>query len=227
MIVSIISRTLSPYAAERFVDFLREVRVAIRHRRGIKSARMFDNARGLKVNFASGPHKKEGFLNLDSSAHGDIQLDLRRSVPLPDGSCKLVMSEHFIEHLRYPEGAELFAAECFRLLEPGGLFYASVPNAPSIINRYVEGTHEWVKKEKPYHPDEYTTGMELVNDLFRQRPRGRSIGHFECHWMAYDFETFQKLLTNAGFIGVVERPRDSGIDSSHHQGSLFIAASKP
>lgn len=53
--------------------------------------------------------------------------DLRRPVPLADGSVARILSEHFLEHLE-PEALPGVLSECHRLLAPGGLFRLAVPD---------------------------------------------------------------------------------------------------
>jgi SAM-dependent methyltransferase len=102
-----------------------EIGVARKHRRGAGLAKRHRSARGLKVNVGCGPNPKIGWLNIDLSDTADVTLDLREPIPVPDGSCVIIYSEHFFEHLDYPGDAMRFLSECHRLLEAGGKFSGS------------------------------------------------------------------------------------------------------
>jgi predicted SAM-dependent methyltransferase len=225
-----IERT-SPEAADHLVHLYEELQVARVHRQNArKCATAHSESRGLKVNFGCGRARKPGFLNLDFAPTADFRLDLRRGVPLPDGSCSLVYSEHFLEHLAYPEGAELFLKECFRVLGDGGQMLLSVPDTEWPLKEYAEGGGSYIKAcvEENWHPPGCTTFMEHLNYHFRQRWSGRSYSHFENHRFAWDEETMRVKLTEAGFIDVTRRGYDPAIDSAHRQnGSLFVRGRKP
>jgi predicted SAM-dependent methyltransferase len=172
---------------------------------------------------------KPGFLNVDLMPAADLRLDLRQPIPLEDGCASLIFSEHFLEHLRYPEDAEQFVGECYRLLEPGGSLLLSVPDAEWSLREYASGAQTFVEasREKLHYPHELRTTLEHVNYQFRQRWRGRSEHHFECHRFAYDLDTLRHLLTSQGFIQVKRRPFDVVLDKPVRAvDSLFVRAEK-
>lgn len=189
-----------------------------------------DDSKKLKLNLGCGPYSKKGFLNLDFSKSADYRLDLRRKLPFPDESCRLIFSEHFVEHLAYPEGVERLFSDCFRLLEPGGKVSFSVPDTDWPLETFRHEENEWILNSRAngWHPAECSTYMEHLNYHFRQRWRGRSYGHFENHRFAWDFATMEKKLAESGFVEVRKRQFDSTLDSEHRKvGSLFVEATKP
>ena len=68
----------------------------------MRKARRYSNATGLQLHFGCGANVKPGFVNIDLSNAADLTLDLREQLPFADGSCSLVYSEHFLEHIEYP-----------------------------------------------------------------------------------------------------------------------------
>ncbi len=63
---------------------------------------------------------------------------LEEGLPFADGSFATVMCNQVIEHL-YPETAELFLAEAYRVLEPGGVLFVQSPSIRDPVQRAEEG----------------------------------------------------------------------------------------
>jgi len=224
-------KLLSPEVAEHFEYFWREVYVAIIHKINLRKASSVFSGKNLKVNLGAGRIKKDGIIGVDFSPDAIIRLDLRRPLPIASGACSVVFSEHFLEHLSYPEGVDQFMADCYRILEPGGLIKLSVPDAEWPLKDYAEGSDRFNQKciEHSFgyckRPD--ITSMERINFVFRQRWKGRSYSHFETHKFAYDFETLKKNLEAAGFTDVILRDFEPDFDSEHRrEGSLMVQAKK-
>ncbi|WP_209403878.1 methyltransferase domain-containing protein [Pseudozobellia sp. WGM2] len=217
--------------ADHFMNFLIELYVAFVHKINVLKYQMGNKKKkGLKINFGSGRATKSGFLNLDFSSSADLRLDLRKPLPLLDSSCSLVYSEHFVEHLSYPEGVETHFSECYRILEPNGKISISVPDTQWPLIDYVQGKNSFLVacKQHNWHHKECSTFMEHINYHFRQRWAGRSYSHFENHRFAWDFETMKKKLVEFGFVNVERRNYNPNLDSMHREvGSLFVQASKP
>src|SRR3954469_4516798 len=65
----------------------------------------------------------DGWLNTDFYENRglvDFAWDATEAFPLDAGSCSLIYSEHFLEHIPVDKGA-LFLSECHRLLTIGGV----------------------------------------------------------------------------------------------------------
>lgn len=225
-----ILKLFSPQVESSAEQLLQEISIAMRHKSGRRGASRYREARGLKINVGCGPYPKEGFLNLDYSKTADLRLDLRQPIPLPDGCSSLIFSEHFVEHLLYPDGAEAFFHDCYRLLEPGGEVLVSVPDTKWPLMQYASGGREWLTacEENKWHPAECETFMEHINYHFRQRESGQPDWHFETHRFAYDAETVAKHLRSVGFEEALEREPDPQLDSPHRLvGGLFMRGVKP
>ena len=218
---------LSPQVQESFDGFWRELSVALVHKSGVRKAHKL-GVENMKLNVGSGAYVKEGFLNVDFSPDADLRIDLRQRLPFPEGVCDLVFSEHFLEHLKYPEEALRFIGDCQRILRPDGVISISVPGTEWPLEEYVKGQSEYLQACLIWHPVQCTTFMEHINYHFRQRWAGSSDTDFDCHRFAYDFETLKKLLEQCGFSDVRQRSYDPELDSEHRRiGSLFVSAKKP
>ena len=133
----------------------REVVIYQRHRRGVWSARKYASAKSLKLNFGCGPNLKPGWLNIDIDAPGaDLTLDVRKTIPLADGSAQTIYSEHFFEHLDYPYDTTKFLRECLRILEPAGTFRVVVPDTEWPLREYVDRTKTgYLTEAMKWHPE--------------------------------------------------------------------------
>ncbi len=145
--------------------------------------------RGLKLGVASGPVPIEGWLNIDVSPNADIRLDLRKKLPLADGSARMIFCEHFCDHISYPFKIRHFLKECHRLLEPGGVGRFVVHDARGLMKAFVENDAEYFRRAE--FPD--LRPIEAVNLLFRFN---------DSHQFMYDYELFRDLLLEAGFSEV-------------------------
>lgn len=110
-----------------------EIRALFLHFVGRWRAKRYRNQQRLRLQFGCGDNAKPGWVNIDLSPKADLQLDLRKSLPFADGSCECTYSEHFFEHLDYPDDALFFLRENFRVLAPGGLLTFGVPDAGSAL----------------------------------------------------------------------------------------------
>ena len=192
-----------------------------RHFEGRKHLRKLRGCRDLKLNIGCGPNAKAGWVNLDMSGGSNVYaMDLRESIPLDSGSCSLIYSEHFFEHIDYPRKADALLRDYFRLLRPGGRLSIGVPDAEEGLMAYANNNLEWFAVCKSrWHPQWANTKMEQINYLFRQDGE---------HRFAYDAETLSGALKRAGFSNVHRRPFDPEIDSgSRSWGSLYIDANRP
>jgi predicted SAM-dependent methyltransferase len=202
-------------------NVLREITIFHKHRKGIRLARKFLGQQQLKLHIGCGSNVMEGWINIDISLPAYMTLDLREPLPFLENSCLIIYCEHFLEHLDYPEPAISFLKECYRVLEPRGLFRVGVPDTEWPIEEYMglrnEDYFRFVKER--WHPEWCKTEMEHINYHFRQG---------ENHRFAYDFKTLAKALTSVGFQEVKRQEFDSELDSEDRKiGTLYVNAIKP
>jgi predicted SAM-dependent methyltransferase len=199
----------------------REFRILRIHRRNLRTAAKYANHQDIQLHLACGRRIKDGWVNIDlSSPTADIHLDLRERLPFKDSTVAIIYSEHFFEHLSYPEEVQQFLSECIRILKPGGLFCVGVPDTEPCCKNYADGNVEAFRAaQERWHPKWCDTMMHSVNYHFRQG---------EEHKYAYDFETLAKVLSSAGFTNIIRRPWDAGRDAPRWEdGTLYVDAHKP
>ena len=206
-----------------FDVFRSEIRISGYHRAGLRQMRRMSWARPKRLNLGSGSHGKKGYLNVDIHPGADLTLDIRKGLPFDSNCCETIFSEHFFEHLDYPEPVRLVFRECLRVLVPGGLLRFSVPDTAWPLHDYGKSAADaefFVQCEvQRWHSENCTTRMEHINYHFRQNNE---------HRFAYDEETARKILEEVGFQNVRRSTFDPSIDSPHREiGSLFMTALKP
>jgi len=191
-----------------------------------RARRTLHGARGVRLNLGSGGRARPGWMNLDLDRGGELRLDLRRPLPLPDASCAEIYSEHVLEHLAYPGEVEAVLRDWFRVLAPGGVLSLGVPDTEWPLVSYVNGNDEyfdWCRRQ-PWCPPWIETRLDQINFHFRQQ-----IPEFgAAHRYAYDFETLAARLDAAGFADVVRRAFDPASDAEERRvGTLYVRATRP
>jgi predicted SAM-dependent methyltransferase len=216
-------------------DVQSELSVQRRHRQGVKRAGDFASMRPLRLNLGSGLQPRVGWLNIDFTHAADLALDLREPLPFGDDSVEAIYSEHFFEHLSYPNLDEptawqletpsspsealSFLRECLRVLRRDGTLDIVVPDAEVMLSEYANHHHTPFPSHAWWGPKWCDTPLHCVNYVFRQ---GRE------HKYAYDDETLARVLESAGFTNVHRRPFDPSRDAANHEiGSLCMLATKP
>jgi len=190
------------------------------HRAGVRAARRFRETRGLRLHFGCGDTLKPGYINIDTWT-GELNLDLRKTLPFGDASCEAIYSEHFLEHMDYPDATLRLLRECFRVLQPGGVFDVGVPDTEWPLLEYAGISHDnyFDKAKVMWHPAWCQTRLEHINHHFRQGTE---------HRMAYDYETLERTLQVAGFTNVRRRTFNPNTDGAHREiGTLYVMAERP
>ena len=173
----------------------------------------------LKLNLGCGSNIKKGWLNIDMFPPAELVLDLREKLPFANNSCRMIYSEHFLEHLDYPGTAENFLLEAFRVLQQGGVFSLGVPDTEWPLREYrqqIDGgyydtckmwRHQWC-----------ATHLDHINQHFREHGQ---------HKFAYDYETLATRLATAGFRDIRKRAFDPDLDTEKRRiGTLYVEAVK-
>jgi len=198
---------------------LLELRIQRIQRRSVRKARCL--APPLKLHIACGTDLKPGWVNVDLFEEtADLRLDLRELFPFPTASVTIIHSEHFLEHLDFPDEVEHFLRESYRVLVPHGVFSVGIPDAGVLMAAYARGEREiFADAWNPNYPEWLSMPMHRINYLFRQ---------FGEHKYAYDEETLLWTLRRAGFAKVSRRPFDPATDTERRRThTMYASGIKP
>ncbi len=196
-------------------NLLWEAHTLLAHKKSLFQARKYKNASNLKLHLGCGPNIKRGWINVDQRQGVDLQLDLREPLPFPNESCSMIYSEHFFEHIDYPEPVTSLLKECWRVLRPGGQFSIVVPDIELVLRCYFEGGDDaYYEAQQRWHPAWCQTQLEHLNYNFRQDGE---------HRFCYDFDALKRLLEQCRFRDIVRREFVPDLDSDERiVGSLYV-----
>jgi predicted SAM-dependent methyltransferase len=161
-----------------------------------RRARRFPS-RGLKLHLGCGTVRLDGWVNIDLASRArelatppDLDLDVRKGLPFPDASARLVYHEHLMEHLTIDEGTRCLR-DWHRVLEPGGVLRVATPDLEYLVDRYRGPWRDQAWLAQP----EYgfiQTRAEMMNVAFR----------WWEHRYLYDGEELERRLREAGFAPI-------------------------
>jgi predicted SAM-dependent methyltransferase len=164
---------------------------------------LLKGSRPIKLELGAGDRSMEGWTSVDMNDNCALNLDLTEPIPFPDNSVSMIYSSHVLEHFKYTELIKLIE-ECLRILKPGGLFSASVPNARIYLNAYHDPDNfkpEIFCRYKPaYH---YNSKIDYVNYMAYMD------GH---HQYMFDEENLLEVIKRAGFRNAELRDFDEVLD---------------
>ncbi|MDG5469922.1 methyltransferase domain-containing protein [Deltaproteobacteria bacterium IMCC39524] len=173
----------------------------------------------IKLELGAGERRGvTGWTYADINENCDLVLDLTQPFPFPDNSVSMIYSSHMLEHFEYHELMTLLS-ECLRVLKPGGIFRASVPNARIYLEAYCapDGFRPEIfcRYEPAYNAN---SKIDYVNYM------AYMAGH---HRYMFDEENLVAVLNLAGFNNVRLRGFDKTLDLEVRDfQSIYVQAEK-
>jgi predicted SAM-dependent methyltransferase len=214
-------------------DLWSEIKIARMSWASQKSFQALRGRRGLKAHLGCGGDIRLGWLNIDlvvtpppgfdRAAHPDTQLisyDLRQGLPLDDESCAAIYSSHFFEHMEYRHGLRLMQ-ECYRVLEPGGMFRTCMPNYRSSFIAYLQNDRDFFRllDYSLVEPEHRLLADYMTYAIYQN-------GEHICF---YDEERFHFILSRIGFRSVTSTTFREDLDIGtelRKRHSFYIEATK-
>lgn len=158
-------------------------------------------------------------LHYDVAWSGSIvSYDLRKELPLGNGSIDYAYTSHFLEHLPLQVARQLIK-EIFRVLRPGGIVRIVVPDLAVGASHYLEALQQ--------NPNDPNAAPEFLKWLQLGR-----IGVRDPHCWMYDAPSLSSMLREFGFTNVAVcqyrtgRVPDCEILDNRRDESLHIEAEK-
>ncbi|MEM1183437.1 MAG: methyltransferase domain-containing protein [Planctomycetota bacterium] len=112
--------------------------------------------------------------DINATADGVMDLDVRGGLPFPDESFEAVYHAHLIEHLT-PEEGKAFMDECARVLKPGGVLRVTAPDLEGIVTGYLRELDAADRGKKGAEERYDWLLVELLDQLVRTRSGGRML----------------------------------------------------
>jgi predicted SAM-dependent methyltransferase len=135
-----------------------------------------------KLHLGCGPLALPGWVNLDNLPYPGVDQVVDVTAGLPFEDVSFVFAEHFIEHIAYPDAANLMR-ECRRVLNDDGVLRLSTPNLDWV----------WVTHYRlPMNDSEAMQACFAMNRAFRGWG----------HQFLYNDRTLRATLLDAGFANV-------------------------
>lgn len=122
-----------------------------------------------------------------------------RGLPLSTNSVKGVYASHVLEHLSL-EDLEIALVETFRILAPGGIFRAVVPDLHLLASRYVDGVERGDSGASLFFMRETYLGQERHPKSLRAFVI-EWLGNSRHLWM-WDRSSLSTKLSEHGFVAI-------------------------
>jgi predicted SAM-dependent methyltransferase len=173
----------------------------------------------IKLELGAGKNRGiAGWTYADMNEQCELTLDLSQPLPFPDNCVDMIYSSHLLEHFRYPNLLNLLN-ECLRILKPGGVFSAAIPNARLYLEAYHNPTNFdpalFCRYEPAYH---YNSKIDYVNYMAYMD------GH---HHYMFDEENLDSILRKTGFKTVRPREFDKVLDMEvRHFETIYVHCEK-
>jgi predicted SAM-dependent methyltransferase len=153
-----------------------------------------------KLHIGCGENVLDGWLNCDLTpkAESVVRLDATKPFPFEDGQFDYAFSEHFIEHIDYPQGLSMLR-EIRRVLKPGGRARITTPNMAFLIDLYRKDKSDQQLRYIDWATKSFIKYAPVERDVFVIN------NFFTCDWghrFIYDLESLTQLMQSAGFVNI-------------------------
>lgn len=158
----------------------------------------------MRLEIGSGYHPTPGFMHLDLNPHApgvDI-VGPAYPLPVPTESCGELRAVDVLEHLSYRDTRHVLHDWC-RALVPGGLLYVQVPDAETIMRRFVRSPATLVERMPADLPQTPLAGAAWR--LLGGHADGTYVSdgddwRWNAHYALFSRDSLGAALVDAGFV---------------------------
>jgi predicted SAM-dependent methyltransferase len=145
------------------------------------------------VNLACGLRYHPDWVNIDFHSDSETvkQHNILEGLPFDDNEIDVIYSSHFLEHL-FPEDAERFLVECFRVLRKKGVLRVVVPDLENICREYIKEIDI-----NPYGFRRKWLIIELIDQIARNKSGGM-LGDIYKNHSTLSEEDIEYIKTRVG-----------------------------
>lgn len=211
---------------------LEQLSFEVRSMLGRRSARRLrlDPTRANLLDLGAADTPAGDFVAIDFFGRkGVYGADLRYPLLIDDATVDGIFTEHTFEHMAFDDVRRL-AAECCRVLKPGGRIRVIVPDVSIFVARYQANDlawfREWERVTLTPRGRRFVTPMQAISFITQEYG----------HRSAWDFASLARVLGDAGFVDVEAASYRQGRDprllrdkdaDSRRLVSLYVEAVKP
>jgi hypothetical protein len=177
----------------------------------LRSLGIDSSSRELNLHIGCGKGLLPGWVNIDVHP-APLSMNVLRGLPFGRGTARHIFVSHFLEHVYFPRDVKPFLAELLRVLAPGGIVRIVVPDVEQCIEAYTARDAAFFASRREFW-DWWPENPTRLEDFLAYAGAGAEPAYlFESHKYGYDFETLQRVLEDAGFVGT---KRSSYMHSDH------------
>lgn len=191
--------------------------IAVKNKKNI-DALLWSSA-PIKLELGAGQNRGiPGWTYADMNEHCELTLDLSQPLPFPDNCVDMIYSSHLLEHFSFYDLVS-FLNGCLRILKPGGIFSAAVPNARIYLEAYQNPAGFepvlFCRYEPAYN---YNSKIDFVNYIAYMDGN---------HHYMFDEENLVAILNKTGFKTVRSREFDKVLDMEvRHFQTIYVHCEK-
>jgi predicted SAM-dependent methyltransferase len=204
-ILVFISHNLGVYRVNRKIYYNSKaiywrLRELLTRRKARLVSRFHREDKSLKLHIGAGLNTIEGWINTDIYANQqNLYLNLKKPFTFYDDQFQFVYSEHVFEHFSYDECRSMLS-ECLRVMKDDGVLRISTPDLKFLIRLYEEHDSTFIESYIDWNAKNFVHSKAPHNSVSVINNYVRDWGH----QFIYDFETLKFLLSEVGFVDIVQ-----------------------
>jgi predicted SAM-dependent methyltransferase len=164
------------------------------------------------VNVGCGSRYHPDWLNFDivPAGPGVVACDLTRGMPMADNSCDAIYHSHVLEHIGRAD-VPAFMRECLRVLKPGGIMRAVVPDLEQAARYYLDKLHAALAGDQSAAADHEWMVIELLDQLVREQGGGHMLEYLSQDHLPNEAFVYERHGEDARNLVALIRRQKEGV----------------